>query len=403
MSLSILQLANKGINPPDGGTMGITLFTRELARLGHQVTLLALATEKHNNPDIFPESLAEQITLVSVPVKTNPSAWRLLWHFTGTRKNAYMAKRFYHLSVKQKLTCLLKNSKFDIIQLEGPYMGLYLPIIRKYSNAAVILRAHNLEYRIWERKANLAKGIKKSLFKILSKEIFRLEHGIFQAVEAILPVTRIDGQQIATLAPNTPQKVIPFCIEKTETSTINIAKQKDCIGYLGALDWQPNIEGLYWFMEKIWPNVKKEYPQIRMQVAGRNAPKKLIRDLTKQGIEYIGEVTDAVEFTMQQSLMVVPLWSGSGIRVKIIEGMALAMPMVVTSMALEGIDATEGKHLHVANNAEIFTQKITDLLKHPDAAKAMGHEARQYALSNFSASNWFPALIRFYKNLAHNG
>ena len=402
MSLSVLQLANKGINPPDGGTMGITLFTRELARLGHQVTLLALTTEKHNNPDIFPESLVEYIHLLSVPVKTNPSGWKLLCHFTGSRKNAYMAKRFYHLTVKQKLTDLLKNSKFDIIQLEGPYMGLYLPIIRKYSNAAVTLRAHNLEYRIWERKANLAKGFKKSLFKILSKEIFRLEHNIFQAVEAILPVTQIDAQQIATLAPNTPQKVIPFCIEKTETPAIDNTKQKDNIGYLGALDWQPNIEGLYWFMEKIWPYVKKQYPQASMQVAGRNAPNRLIKDLTKQGIEYIGEVPDAVEFTTQQSLMVVPLWSGSGIRVKIIEGMALAMPMVVTSMALEGIDATNGKHLHVADNAEIFTQKIIHLLKHPDAAKAMGYEAREYALSNFSAKNWFPALTIFYEKIAHN-
>lgn len=402
MSLSILQLANKGINPPDGGTMGITLFTRELARLGHQVTLFALTTEKHNNPYIFPEALAENIRLLSVPVKTKPSIWNLLMHFFGSRDRAYMAKRFYHLTVQQKLIEHLKANKYDIIQLEGPYMGLYLPTIQKYSNAAIVLRAHNLEYRIWERKAHLAKGVNRMLFTILSKEIFRFEKQLFQTIQAILPITHVDGQQIAKLAPHTPQHVIPFCLEETEKKAKNSTKEKDCIGYIGALDWQPNIEGLYWFMEKIWPNVKSEYPRAKMQVAGRNAPNKLIRDLSKNGIEFIGEVADANKFITQHSLMVVPLWSGSGIRVKIIEGMALAMPMVVTSMALEGIEATDGEQLCVAYDEKAFTDQIIYLLKHPDVAKTLGQAAQQYALKNFSVNNWFPALTQFYQKIARN-
>jgi len=401
MSLSVLQLANKGINPPDGGTMGITLFTRELARLGHQVTLLALTTEKHNNPNIFPESLAEHIQLISVPVKTNPSIGSLFIHFCGRRERAYMAKRFYHLAVKQQLIEHLKAYKYDIIQLEGPYMGLYLPTIQKYSDAIVILRAHNLEFRIWERKAQMASGLTKALYKTISKELKAFEQNLFTQCEGILPITQVDAREIASLAPDVPQMVIPFCTDFTKKQITRKPLRRNGIGYLGALDWQPNIEGLYWFIQKVWPLLRHQNPNITLQIAGRNASKRLQQDLSNAiGVEFLGEIPNAEIFLTQQSALVVPLWSGSGIRVKIIEGMSLGLPMVVTSMALEGIEAIDGEQLLVANTPEDFAAKINTLLSNRQQAAILGLKAQEFTYHQFNPEKWFPELIQFYQNLA---
>ncbi|MGM0550712.1 MAG: glycosyltransferase family 4 protein [Bacteroidota bacterium] len=401
MTLSILQIANKGINPPDGGTMAITLLTRELARRGNQVTLFTLTTEKHNNPNIFPASLQKNIQLLSVPVATKPSAIKILSHILSSRKDPFMAKRFYHPSVKKTLIHLLQTNHFDIIQLEGPFMGLYLPILQKYSTAPIILRAHNLEYRIWQLKAQRARGVKKGIYKFISEELKNFEEHLFLKCQGILPITPVDAKEIAMIAPQVPQMILPYCTDNTPKQIIKKTGGVNRVGYLGALDWQPNIEGLYWFIEKVWPLLLLENPEITLQVAGRNASRQLRRDLSKtKGVEFAGEIPDAEAFLSQQSVLVVPLWSGSGIRVKIIEGMSLGLPMVATSMALKGIEATHGKQLLIADTPENFAKRTNSLLSNPKQAESLGKQAQEFVHQQFNQEKWFPELIRFYKNIA---
>ena len=109
--------------------------------------------------------------------------------------------------------------------------------------------------------------------------------------------------------------------------------------FIGALDWLPNQEGLTWFLDKVFERLVAAMPELEFHIAGRNAPKQFVKRLHHRRIIYHGEVDDARKFIQSFRVMVAPLLSGSGIRIKILEGMALGRPVVTTSVGIKGIDA----------------------------------------------------------------
>lgn len=127
----------------------------------------------------------------------------------------------------------------------------------------------------------------------------------------------------------------------------------DDLCFIGALDWIPNMEGLTWFLDHVWPELSKMYPELKFHIAGRNTPESL-KNINIKNVIVHGEVSDAVEFVSKYSMMIVPLFSGSGMRVKILEGMALGRVVITTTLGKEGISAEDGTHILEANNAAEF-------------------------------------------------
>jgi glycosyltransferase involved in cell wall biosynthesis len=127
--------------------------------------------------------------------------------------------------------------------------------------------------------------------------------------------------------------------------------------FLGGLDWLPNQEGMRWFMDECWPLLQSAHPHWQLHIAGRNMPEWMMK-WKSEWVQVHGSVPDAVGFMSNHGVMLVPLFSGSGMRIKIIEALAQGIPLVATTLAVEGISVEADKHLLIADTPDKFVQAI---------------------------------------------
>jgi glycosyltransferase involved in cell wall biosynthesis len=166
--------------------------------------------------------------------------------------------------------------------------------------------------------------------------------------------------------------------------------------HLGALDWLPNQEGLLWFLKEIWPVVHKDHPDTSFYIAGRNAPDFISR-IDQPGVVFLGEVDDAYAFMNGKAIMVVPLLSGSGMRIKIIEGMALGKIIVSTPLGAEGIPVDHGENIMIAGSADGFVKVLDSLISDKDRCEEIGLNAVSFIKKNFDNLAIASSLIKFYE------
>lgn len=396
--MRILQLMNKVPWPPkDGGAIACLNMTKGFSMLGHEVTVLSMNTSKHHiRIKDMPADLRSKadFRLVEVPASINWLEATLNLLFSNL---PYNAQRFISDEFSFELVKLLTEKSFDVIQLEGLYLCPYIPVIRKYSEALIAYRAHNIEYEIWERTATLSKGLRSKYLKNLSRRIKRFEVSYLNSYDLLVPITDRDGLILDKLGNNKPRHTSQTGIDFASLVPTARKLEFPSLFHIGALDWAPNQEGLIWFFSNCWPKIHSQNPELKFYLAGRNAPDWFERLIKLEGVEYLGEINDAYDFINSKAVMVVPLFSGSGMRIKIIEGMALGKPIVTTDIGTEGIPTENGKNILIANDADRFTDAITELINDRDLSNRIGKSAIGFIQEKFDNLVQAEALIEFYK------
>ena len=400
--MKILQLHNKVPYPPkDGGSIGVWNFTLEFAKQGHEVTLFVMNTQKHYyNIKTIPIEFTKIIKIIAVDVKVPVTFIGALFNLFLSNK-PYNAQRFMLNNYKQKLIEILVNNEFDVILLEGLYLCPYIEIIRKYSKAMIVFKAHNIEHEIWERFAkNESNFFKQNYLKILSERIKVMETQTINKYDVLNTLTSRDANMFNSLGNKKPFFVSPVGIDVSHLIPQREKIVYPTLFYIGALDWAPNQEGLVWFIRKVWSNLNQKYPDLKFEIAGRNAPEWFVKILNEPNIVYYGEITDAYKFINEHAIMLVPLLSGSGMRIKIVEGLALGKTIVTTSIGTEGIDTTHNINILIADTAEQFQKQIEKLLSDKPLFESLGTNAIKFVKKSFDIKNITKYLIEFWnKNL----
>jgi polysaccharide biosynthesis protein PslH len=395
--MKILQLTNKPPWPArDGGAIAILNLTKGFSRLGHQVTVMAMNTAKHH---IIPAEMPEEILkiasfrFIEVPAETSYLQAFLNLIFSS---EPYTAVRFVSESFRRELINILKETSFDIVQLEGSYLCPYIPVIRKFSKASIALRAHNIESEIWERTAAASKGIKKRYIKNLASRIRKFELKWMNRYDLLVPITDRDADQLHRMGNYRASFVTQAGLDFTSLQHSMAMVEFPSLFHIGSLDWMPNQEGLLWFLDHCWDNISAKYPSLIFYVAGRNAPEWLITRIKRPGVIFMGEVEDAAAFIQSKSIMLVPLFSGSGMRVKIIEGMAYGKAIVSTSIGAEGLQITDNVNIMIADQRDEFIQKIELLLENEPFSMQLGKRAETFARENFDHAILAGKLLDYY-------
>jgi len=396
--MRILQLMNKVPWPPkDGGAIACLNMTKGFSMLGHEVTVLSMNTSKHHiRIKDMPADVRSKadFRLVEVPASINWIEATLNLLFS---RLPYNAQRFISDEFTHELAKLLTEKSFDVIQLEGLYLCPYIPVIRKYSKALIAYRAHNIEYEIWERTATLSEGFRSKYLRNLSKRIKRFEISYLNSYDLLVPITDRDGLILDKLGNTKPRHTSQTGIDFASLVPTARKLEFPSLFHIGALDWAPNQEGLIWFFNQCWPKIHQENPDLKFYLAGRNAPEWFERIIKQEGVVYLGEINDAYDFINSKAIMVVPLFSGSGMRIKIIEGMALGKPIVTTDIGTEGIPTENGKNILIANDADRFTDAITQLINDRELSNRIGKSAIGFIQEKFDNLSQAEALIEFYK------
>ncbi len=399
--MNILQIANKAIYPPDGGTQAILSMSKGYIRNGHNVHLLNMTTYKHyNNVSIIEKEYLDHLKISTEEINTKISTLRLLLNFFFSKK-PYIAKRFCTNKFSERIKELLKTENFDYVQIEGLYVLQYIKIIKSVYKGEIVYRPHNLEYKIWESNSKESDNIlKKIYFKVLSNKLRKFEHSFLNLYDYILPISDKDADNFKKEGNIKPVLLSPYGIDtknitEYQESYSGIVKKQ--INYIGALDWIPNQKGIFWFIEECFPLILKEIPDIKLNIAGRNAPKWFAKKISHRNINFIGEVENANEFIQNPGPIVVPLFSGSGMRIKIIEAMAFKKTVIATSVAAEGINFDNNVNIIIENNPESFANSIIKIMQNSDLEEEIGTQAFEFARKNFDFENITANIISFIK------
>lgn len=368
MNMKVLILCNKPPYPPrEGGPIAMHAIIAGLLHSDIKVKVLSVNSNKYSTkleeiPTEYKAKTGIELVDVDLSVTIAGALKNLL------KNRSYSIERFKSKEFENKLIDILKNEEFDIIQIELIHLSPYIETIRKNSKAKIVLRAHNVEHLIWERIVkNERNPFKKLYIKHVAATLKQYELNILSKYDAILAITEKDASFFRRHT-DKPVVVIPFGVTKsdlekcadndnssTHKSPIRI-KSNSTLFHLGSMDYQPNIEGIDWFLKNIWDEVKTRRPDAKLVLAGRNMPDELWKLNGSKGIEIVGEIEDAKKFMQENGTMVVPLLSGSGIRIKIIEGMSLGKPIISTSIGAEGINYEDGKNILIADSVEKFIE-----------------------------------------------
>lgn len=379
----------------DGGTIATLNMIMGLAAQGNEVDVLAMQTQKHNFPleKLSPE-LTQNIKWHSVWIDTNIKIGKLISNLFMSKK-PYNAERFMSEEFSKKLIWLLQNN-YDIIQLEGLYLSCYIPTIRKCSKSAISMRAHNVEWQIWQRMAETESNLLKKIYKkILSKRIRNLELSTLNNVDLLVPITKNDAEKL----PFKPERtyVAPTGIEPQKFVCDNAPEIAKSFFYIGALDWEPNQEAILWFVKNVWNDIHLQHPEWSFHIAGRNAPDGFAHELKKYQVVFEGQVASAREFISKHNVMIVPLLSGSGMRIKIIEAMAHSRCVITTPIGAEGIDAENGKNILIGESPDELKLLILKVMENPDYADTIAKEAYDFTNQKFNNRQIINGLDKFYK------
>jgi glycosyltransferase involved in cell wall biosynthesis len=193
-------------------------------------------------------------------------------------------------------------------------------------------------------------------------------------------------------------RTIPFGVDLNEYPYESEASSEAALFHLGAMDWGPNLEGVLWFLKTIWPSVHERFPQLKFYLAGRNMSDEISR-LNLVNVEVVGEVENAVSFMRSKAIMIVPLLSAGGVRVKIIEGLAMGRAVISTSLGAEGLNCEHGKQLFLADRKEDWLEAIEKLLHDEEARKSMALEGRKHVTAHFDIAAVTNQLVNFYKEI----
>ncbi len=358
--MKILQVSNRVPWPlNEGGTIGIYNYTRAFSELGHEVTLYCLDGIKHNTPiEEAKEELGKYAKVLIHPIDTDVVMEEALKHLL--RNVSYNVSRFYNSIFEQELRELLQSNTYDVVQLEGTFVGPYLPVIKTNHTGLVALRMHNVEYEIWERLAkNENFFLKKLYLKKLAKQLKSYEADIIKKVDIIVPVTNDDAAKFKLLNPTGNYLTIPAGIDLREWQ-YSPSNTVDKWYHIGSMEWHANAEAVNWYLDDIHPLMSKGNNEYSFHLAGKGLNAEEFSN--HRNIVLNDNVSRAFDFVKGCDVCVVPLKSGSGIRLKILEAMAAGKLVVSTTIGAQGIDYTPRKHLLIANSPAEF-RTIYDELK----------------------------------------
>lgn len=397
--MKILQLCPKVPWPPDdGGRVAMRVLALSLQRAGADVRTLCLNPRKHHvEPSSLPDE-ARDLRLEAVDVDTSVTlAGALTSLVTGT---SYNVDRFLSEAFRRRLVEVVHEVRPDVVLLESLFMVPYVPALRATTRARLVLRSVNVEHEIWQGLARGARHLGRRLYlQHLARRLRQYEVATLNDVDAIVPVAQEDADCYRRLGAAGPIHVAPVGIDAAGYPDRSGQGDPLTLTFLGSLDWTPNLEAVDWFLGNVWPLVREAIPQARLHLGGSNAPSDLTGRLRCEGVRFLGRVPDAREFISSGTAMVVPLLSGGGIRVKILEAMALGIPVISTRLGATGLGVSDGKQLLLADDADSFARACVTLLSDRDRAATIGRTGRVHVSRAFDTDEIGRRLVEILKTL----
>lgn len=395
MSDKILIIANKPPYPSiDGGCFAMAKFEQLVRKTGSDIFYFAISTPKHPfQENSWPKPWELNKNLFTEFINTGVRNKHVLKYLAGS---SIRAVRFYTRSCEEKILNIIKEKNINTVIFESIYAAVYLRSIQKNTGAKTYIRAHNIEHKIWERFYDgMPRGLKKLAYKSETTRLIGFENDCLEACTGNIFISDDDEHHYRTELNKTNSIVIP--LQMDPAPPVNRDKQIPLeLFHLGAMDWLPNVEGVTHLMTSIYPAIHEAHSNIKLHLAGKAMPQEFY-EYASDHVTVEGKIEDAQSFISKYDVLVVPIRSVSGIRIKILEAMAAGKPVISTSAGIEGINAVSGTHFLLANEPGEWIKAI-EFLSVSSQYNMIANNALSYIRENYSELTLLKKLETFIKN-----
>jgi glycosyltransferase involved in cell wall biosynthesis len=273
----------------------------------------------------------------------------------------YAIGRFLNKQVQEKLAQWFEQRSFDVAVCDFLDAAVNFPA--QLSIPSVLFQ-HNVETEIWRRHASTASNpVKRKLYKFEFNKMLRYERQTVRRFPHVIAVSENDRSLMEACVEGARITVVPTGVDLQEYQPDFSRKPHlPVVMFVGAMDWEPNVDAMEYFCGQIWPLVLKQHPSAKLRIVGRN-PDERVRRLAAPSIEITGRVPSVAEHLREAALVVVPLRIGGGTRLKIYEAMAAGKAVVSTSIGAEGLDVRSGRDIVLADDPATFCDAVTTLLR----------------------------------------
>lgn len=289
----------------------------------------------------------------------------------------YSVSSHYSKELIGKIKNLLSNENFDLIHCEWTPYAINL---KNFFHYPTIVDAHNVEALIWKRSYEVEKNLLKKYYIFFQwKKMEWYEKGFFPKFAQTISVSDNDREIINSWIPDTKVKVIPNGVDT------NFFKQSDQIKeeeynlvFTGSMDWRPNIDGILYFLDQIWPIVVKANPSMKFYVVGRNPDAALVNRVKRETNVFLtGTVDDVRPYIDRANVFIVPLRFGGGSRLKILEALSMNKPVISTTVGAEGLELKNGRDILIEDTPHLFAEKIIDLCNNKELREKLSKNGNE--------------------------
>lgn len=395
--MKVVYISNKPIYPlVDGGCVAMNQFLKCLLNSGLDVKHFTVSTYKHlYKEENYPEKLNSIIRTESAFIDTRINPFSALSYLF--KKGSYNIDRFKSQRFRKLIKNYLVHQKVDIVIFESIYLANYFSLVKKYSTAKIIVRSHNVEFLIWERlAANESNLFKKFYLKKLAKDLRKVELNILNKINGIAYISNDDEKTLKQLGIKTNSTTVPISIQSTELKS---NYNENSFFFIGSMNWKPNIETVHHLINTIFPEIKNSIPDAKLYIAGSSMPDEF-QSNKETGIEIVGFVDSISDFMTSKGIMLVPIKSGSGVKIKIIEGMNFGVPILTSPYGVEGIEIENGKDIMVASTDNEFIQAAIELYHSTELREYIGNNAKSNIQLNFTEEAISKKIIGFIKTIS---
>jgi glycosyltransferase involved in cell wall biosynthesis len=283
----------------------------------------------------------------------------------------YAVSRFADAKVQKQLRTWFREQRFDVAVCDFLDAAVNFP---GRFNIPCVLFQHNVESEIWRRHAATANHPgKKMIYRTEFRKMLRYERAAVSKFHHVIAVSESDRSLMTQWVDGDRVTVVPTGVDLTEyrpdpaNSNSDPNASAPLITFVGAMDWEPNVDGVEYFCAEVWPSIKEEVPQARFRIVGRNPGSRVQKwAAIDASIEVTGRVPSVVGHLRQSAVVIVPLRIGGGTRLKIYEAMAAGRAVVSTTIGAEGLDVHHGLDITLADDARCFAQAVIALLRDPE-------------------------------------
>ena len=375
----------------------------ELARR-HDLTAVMLVDDEFDIEECrhAMQAYCCDVVLIRNPYGRDGLSKRLLQLRSLTSARSFERLRLKVPALQQALDRVLRSRPFDIINLEFTFLGncnlrQAPPGDRR---PALVVDSHNIDYDLARQYARAGSPARRLYAAANWRKLRREELATYRDADGVYLCSVADQQRLLEEVPGARTLVIPNAadVDYYQPRATDPPPDGRTVVFFGHLSYFPNVDGVTYFVQEIWPRIIEVHPEARLKIIGGEAPRSL-RDLARPGIELAGFVPDLRPHLAAATAVVVPLRLGGGTRLKIVEAMAMGKAIVSTTLGVEGIEAVPGRDLVVEDQPAAFADAVNRLLDERSFAVRLGQSARQLAVQRYAWSGAARAVESFYRGI----